>query len=195
MASFDRPADPTIAASPWVLRWAPLIRAGGRVLDVAAGHGRHTRALLADGYTVVAADLDIGGMADLEGVASAEIRGVDLETGAWPFPAAAFDGIVVANYLHRPHFSHLVRSLAEGGVLIFETFGQGNERFGRPRNPDFLLAPGELLEAFAGPLKVVAYEHGVETEPRPAVRQRIVARKGIGPVDLQPGGKATPNRP
>ena len=175
-----------IAPSPWVLRWAHLIRPKGRVLDVAAGHGRHARALLAGGHTVVAADVDVTGLADLRDTQGAEIMAVDLETGVWPFLPAAFDGIVVANYLHRPHFPHLVTSLAPGGVLIFETFGQGNERLGRPRNPDFLLAPGELLAAFAGPLHIVAYEHGDERDPRPAVRQRLAARKGSGPVPLQP---------
>jgi len=183
MASFDRPADPAVAPSAWVLRWAPLIRPGGRVLDVAAGHGRHARALQAMGHKVVAADIDTGGLRDAPGL---EVLTADLETGAWPFPPGAFDAIVVANYLHRPHFPHLIASLAPGGVLIFETFGQGNERLGRPRNPDFLLAPGELLRAFEGALEIVAYEHGEETLPRPAVRQRLCARRGIGPVHLQP---------
>jgi SAM-dependent methyltransferase len=183
MASFDRPADPSIAPSPWVLRWAHLIRPGGRVLDVAAGHGRHARALSAMGHNVVAVDVDVSGLHDAPGI---EVLAADLETGAWPFSAESFDAIIVANYLHRPHFPHLMRSLAPGGVLLFETFGQGNERLGRPRNPDFLLAPGELLRAFENTLEIVAYEHGEEHEPRPAVRQRLCAVKGIAPVHLQP---------
>jgi SAM-dependent methyltransferase len=183
MASFDRPADPLIAPSPWVMRWAPLIRAGGRVLDIAAGHGRHARVLSAMGHKVVAADIDTSGLADAAGV---EVLAADLEAGAWPFAGESFDAIIVANYLHRPHFPHLVASLAPGGVLIFETFGQGNERLGRPRNPDFLLAPGELLRAFENALEIVAYEHGEEKTPRPAVRQRLCAIKGIAPVHLQP---------
>ncbi|MGE3332283.1 MAG: class I SAM-dependent methyltransferase [Rhodospirillaceae bacterium] len=188
MASFDRPADPAIAPSAWVLRWAHLIRPAGRVLDVAAGHGRHARALQAMGHQVVATDIDVGGLADASGI---EVVTADLEAGLWPFPPARFDAIIVANYLHRPHFPHFVASLAPGGVLIFETFGQGNERLGRPRNPDFLLALGELLRAFQDTLEIVAYEHGEEREPRPAVRQRLCARKEIGPVPLQPARKAT----
>ncbi len=185
MPSFDRSADPSIAPSPWVLRWAHLIRRGGRVLDVAAGHGRHSRTLSAMGYVVTAADIDTTGLTDASGI---EVFAVDLETGAWPFPAEAFDAIVVTNYLHRPHFPHLVRSLAPGGVLIFETFGRGNEKLGRPRNPDFLLAPGELLRAFSDHLHIVAYEHGEEREPRPAVRQRLCAVRRTAPVHLQPAG-------
>lgn len=183
MTSFDRPQDPLIAPSPWVLRWAPLIRPAGRVLDVAAGHGRHARALQARGHAVVAVDVDTSALHDAAGV---ESLAADLETGVWPFPPAAFDAIVVVNYLHRPHFPHLVESLADGGVLIFETFGQGNERFGRPRNPDFLLAPGELLHAFEKALHIVAYEHGEEQIPRPAVRQRLCAVKAPAPVPLSP---------
>lgn len=176
MASFGRPQDPDIPPSAWVMRWAPLIHGGGTVLDVAAGHGRHTRALAALGLKVTAVDIDTSALAD----ASAEIVAADLEAGTWPFVGRRFDGIVIANYLHRPHFPRLVDSLAENGVLIFETFGQGNERLGRPRNPDFLLAPGELLQAFAA-LSVVAYEHGEEQIPRPAVRQRLCAVNGPPP--------------
>ena len=181
MPSFDRPADPAITPSSWVMRWVPLIPAAGIVLDLAAGHGRHTRALRAHGLRCVAADIDVSGLADLKRDAGVEIVAVDLETGAWPFAGRTFDGIVVANYLHRPHFSHLIESLRDNGILIFETFGAGNERLGRPRNPDFLLSPGELLGAFAQRLHVIAYEHGEERKPRPAVRQRLCAVKGIGP--------------
>jgi len=169
--SFDRPADPSIAPSPWVMGWTAMVRPGGAVLDIAAGHGRHARALAQAGFAVTAADLDVSGLADL----TCEVVAVDLEAGVWPFAGRSFDAIVVTNYLHRPHFPHYVQSLAANGVLIIETFGKGNENFGRPRNPDFLLAPGELLTAFAPHLKIVAYEHGAEFSPRPAVRQRMCA--------------------
>jgi SAM-dependent methyltransferase len=184
MPSFDRPTDAAIAPSAWVLRFAALIRPGGHVLDVAAGHGRHTRALRALGFAVTAIDVDVSGMADLKGDAGVQVIAADLETGAWPLTGQAFDALVVTNYLHRPHFPHYVAALAEEGVLIVETFAQGNERLGRPRNPDFLLRPGELFAAFSGALQVVAYEHGAEHEPRPAVRQRLCAVKGGTPVLL-----------
>jgi SAM-dependent methyltransferase len=164
------------------MRWAHLIHAGGTVLDVAAGHGRHTRALRAQGFRVVAADVDVSALQDLASDPDVEIRGVDLEAGAWPF-FRAFDAIIVTNYLHRPHFPHLTSSLSPGGVLIIETFGAGNERLGRPRNPAFLLKPGEVLTAFPG-LHVVAYEHGEEQQPRPAIRQRLCAVRGPGPYTL-----------
>jgi len=175
--SFDRPPDATIAPSPWVLRWVSLIKPGGTVLDVAAGHGRHARVLANAGFNVTAVDLDISGLSDAP--KSIEVVAADLETGTWPFVGRRFDAIVVANYLHRPHFPHLVESLASGGVLLFETFGQGNQHFGRPRNPDFLLAPDELLAVFAPHLQIVAYQHGPEQRPRPAVRQRLCGVKAL----------------
>ena len=184
MSSFDRPSDPDIPASAWVTRFTSLIRTGGRVLDLAAGHGRHTRYLLGEGYEVTAVDIDASGLSDLSGCEVLTVLEVDMEGGAWPFPANTFDGIVMTNYLHRPHFPFLAKALTADGVLLIETFGEGNEKLGRPRNPDFLLQPGELLNAFAGTLVIVAYEHGVEERPRPAVRQRLCATKATAPVSL-----------
>jgi SAM-dependent methyltransferase len=101
----------------------------------------------------------------------------DLENGPWPFLGQRFGGIVVTNYLHRPLFPHLAEALAPGGVLIYETFMAGNERFGRPSNPDFLLKPGELLKAF-GALEVLGFEEGQVERPKPAMTQRLCARRG-----------------
>jgi SAM-dependent methyltransferase len=162
------------APSPWIERFAPLIAPGGEVLDLAAGGGRHARFLLARGHPVVAVDRDISQLTGcrhpLLGVLEA-----DLEAGAWPFPDRRFAGVVVTNYLHRPLLAKIVAAVAPGGVLLYETFAVGNERHGRPANPDFLLREGELLEAVAGRLTVVAYEHGFSCRPRPCVRQRIAA--------------------
>ena len=138
--------------SPWVRRFVPLVRSGGRVLDLAAGGGRHTRLLLDIGFAVTAVDRDV---TELQSLADGrcEVREIDLETGD---PAAVmavlgggYDGVVVTNYLHRPLFPGIAAALAPDGVLLYETFAAGNERFGRPRNPDFLLRPSELLGAFA----------------------------------------------
>lgn len=188
MPSFDRPQQPESGVSAWIARFAPLIAAGGHVLDLAAGHGRHTRFLLERGYRVTAADIDVSDLRELAQHERCDIVEADLETGNWPFIGRTFDGIVVTNYLHRPHFPHLRAALNGGGVLLIESFGAGNERFGRPRNPDFLLRPGELLQAFAGELQVVAYEHGLEQVPRPAVRQRLCAVRDAGPRELLPNG-------
>ncbi len=171
------PASPP--PSPWVERFAPLVAAGGIVLDLACGGGRHTRLFRAAGHPVVALDADISRLADMASDPDVEMIAADLEDGApWPLAGRRFAAIVVANYLHRPLFPHILDALDDGGVLIYETFGRGNERFGRPRNPDFLLAPGELLQLVAGRLQVVAYEHGEVAHPRPAVVQRICAVKG-----------------
>ena len=169
-----------LAPSAWVRRFVPLIRPGGRVLDLAAGAGRHTRLLLDMGFRVTAVDRDIAELQPLAGD-QREIRAIDLEAGppesAWAPLGGRYDGIIVTNYLHRPLFAPIAAALAAGGVLIYETFALGNERFGRPRNPDFLLRPGELAEAFAA-LTIVAFEQGEVALPRPAVIQRIAAIAG-----------------
>ena len=158
--------------SPWVVRFAPRIREGGSVLDLAAGGGRHTCHLLKLGLHVVAVDIDVSRLADLAASEEVEIVEADLENADWPFDGRTFDGIIVTNYLHRPLLALLVESLRPGGVMIYETFAEGNEQHGRPRNPDFLLREGELRNAFSA-LTQIAYEHGYEERPQPAVRQRI----------------------
>jgi len=164
------------APEPWVVRFAPLVRAGGAVLDLACGSGRHARLFLDRGHEVTALDRDTEGVADLAGRRGAEIVAADLEDGSpWPLPGRRFAAIVAVNYLHRPLFPILIDALAPDGVLIWQTFARGNERFGRPSNPDFLLKPGELLEVVRGWLTVVAYEHGEIASPRPVVIQRICA--------------------
>lgn len=162
--------------SGWVLRFAPFVPTGGTVLDVAAGAGRHARHFHACGYRVVAIDRDTSKLADLAGRDGIEIINADLEAGApWPLAGRRFAAVVVTNYLYRPLFPALIDAVGLGGVLIYETFAAGNERFGKPSNPDFLLRPGELLDAVRGRLRVLAYEDLEVTEPRPAMIQRIAA--------------------
>lgn len=147
------------------------------MLDLACGGGRHARYLAKLELRVEAVDRDAEALARLAGVGGVTTRVADLELGPWPFAAQQFDAIVVTNYLHRPLFSHLVAALTGGGVLIYETFAAGNERYGRPANPDFLLQPGELLEVARGHLRVIAYEDVYVDVPKPALVQRICAVK------------------
>jgi len=150
------------------------------VLDVACGAGRHAILFAERGFEVYALDRD-------DQVLPGSIRFVkaDLEDGSpWPWPGKRFAAIVVTNYLHRPLFPRLIESLEPGAVLIYETFMLGNERYGRPSNPNFLLRPGELLEAFAT-LGVVAFEQGTVERPKKAVVQRIcVIREPAGSVRI-----------
>lgn len=168
--------SPRLPPSDWVARFAGRVPAGGTVLDLACGGGRHSRLFLERGYRVLASDRDLSGLADLRGRADLELLETDLEDGG-PFPLQGrlFEAVVVTNYLYRPLLDSLVTAVASGGVLIYETFAQGNEAFGRPRNPNFLLRPGELLEAVRGRLRVLAYEDLVLDRPYPRAVQRICA--------------------
>ncbi|HKX06914.1 MAG TPA: SAM-dependent methyltransferase [Stellaceae bacterium] len=149
------------------------------MLDLAAGGGRHTALLRDRGHRVVAADRDTAALGRrFGGDPAVEIVTVDLEDGRPWRLGGDFAGIVVTNYFHRPLFASIVEALALGGAVLYETFMLGNERFGRPSNPDFLVRPGELLAAFGGALTVVAFEQGIVDDPRPAAIQRIAAVKG-----------------
>ena len=166
----------SLSPSSWVSRFAPLVSGNGAVLDLAAGSGRHAALFLRRGHKVVAVDRDTAALAGLASP-DLEIVTADLENGSpWPLPGRRFAGVVVTNYLHRPLFPILMASLEPGGLLIYETFALGNERFGKPSNPDFLLRPGELLEVARGRLRVLAYEDLEVSEPKPAMVQRIAAR-------------------
>jgi SAM-dependent methyltransferase len=170
---------PTLAPSPWVCRFRTLVprdAAQGRVLDLACGGGRHVRLFLAAGHPVTAVDRDLSGLAVPPEAAGLERLETDLEDGQ-PFPLAGrrFAAVVVTNYLYRQILPDLVAAVAPGGLLIYETFAAGNERFGKPANPDFLLRPGELLDAVRGALRVLAYEDLEVTGPKPACVQRIAA--------------------
>ncbi|MCR9244890.1 MAG: class I SAM-dependent methyltransferase [bacterium] len=157
-----------------IQRWLPLVPTGGAVLDVAAGSGRHARLFAEHGHPVVALDRDVTVLRTAPDP-HIEVLAADLEADPWPVAGRTFAAVVVTNYLWRPLLPTLVASVQPGGVLLYETFAVGNERYGRPRNPDFLLRPGELLAAIRGELRLREYGHGAEGLPPAAVRQRICA--------------------
>ena len=165
----------SLLPSAWVRRFAPLIQGGGTVLDLACGTGRHSRLLAELGYQVEAVDKNEEALSALAGVSGITTRAIDLEDREWPYGSGQFDGVVVTNYLFRPRLKNLISALKPNGVLIYETFMVGNEQFGKPSNPDFLLRPGELLELVQPKLTVVAFEQGRVDEPKAAVVQRICA--------------------
>ena len=164
-----------LAPSAWVVRHAGLIAPGARVLDLAAGRGRHALFLAGRDARVLAVDRDSVALSTLASTPGIETRVADLEAGAWPFEGRCFDAIVAVHYLHRPLLPQILLSLADDGVLLYETFAVGNEAYGKPTNPDFLLAPGELLNFARDALTVVAFEQGVITGERRAVVQRLAA--------------------
>ena len=170
--------DVILSASAWVKRFAPLIPQGGVVLDLACGSGRHSEFITGMGHVVLAVDQDVSSVEALRNPLIIT-KCLNLEEADWPLTETGFSAIVVTNYLYRPHLDELPKMLKKEGVLIYETFAQGNGEFGKPSNPNFLLNPGELL-AFASRhgLKVLAYEDIYVDQPKPAMVQRLCAVKG-----------------
>jgi SAM-dependent methyltransferase len=183
MPPFD-PLSQSDEPSRWIRRFSSLLPKGGRVLDVACGGGRHSRLFLKSEAQVTCLDRDVSSVADLAG--KVEIIEADLEIGLpWPLAGRVFDAVVVTNYLFRPLMAPLIDAVAPCGVFLYETFAKGNERYDRPRNPDHLLQPGELLAAVEGRLQVLAYEAGIEQRASgPKVVQRICAMRVDDPVRL-----------
>ena len=171
--------DSIVKPSSWVVRFAPLIPKEAIALDLACGSGRHSQLLANLGHCVLAVDQDVSAIQMVHSSAITP-KCLNLEEDSWPLLGSKFGGIVVTNYLYRPHLDRLPELLEEGGILIYETFALGNEKFGKPSNPNFLLNPGELL-AFAArhSLKVLAYEDIYVDEPKPAMVQRLCAVKGL----------------
>jgi SAM-dependent methyltransferase len=170
--------SPALDPSAWIVRFAGTIAEGGSILDLACGRGRHGRLFLANGHPVTFLDKDISAVADLAGTKRGKIIEADLEESfGWPLNGRHFDGVVVTNYLWRPILPAIIAAVAPGGVLLYETFADGNEAFGRPRNPDFLLRNGELIEAVRGNLEIIAYEQCQQEAPRSRIVQHIAARR------------------
>ena len=165
----------TEAPSPWVVRWAHLVPAGGAVLDLACGRGRHLRWFAQRGHPVTGVDRDAGALSALDSVG--ETIEADIENGPWPLAGRQFAAVIVTNYLWRPLFPRIAEAVAPGGLLIHETFAQGNETVGKPSRPDFLLAHGELLTVYPG-LHIVGYEDGFIDIP-PRFVQRVAAVKPL----------------
>ncbi|MDO4905921.1 MAG: methyltransferase domain-containing protein [Lautropia sp.] len=172
------------APSDWVARWLPEPSGPGRLLDFACGAGRHARLAAGRGFRVLALDRDPACLA-LDDIPGIEARTADLESATWDFVSERFSVIVVTRYLFRSRLDLLAGLLAEGGWLIYETFAAGNGRYGKPSNPAFLLQSDELLTlARRAALQVCAFEQGIVRFPRPALVQRIAARRGGGPANL-----------
>jgi SAM-dependent methyltransferase len=173
-----------LTPSAWVQRWSHLVPAGGTVLDVACGQGRHLRWFAQRGHAVTGIDRDAAALA---AAGTGRLIEADIENGPWPLrhtdgQPQTFDAVIVTHYLWRALFPVLLASVAPGGVLIYETFAAGNETVGKPSRLDFLLQPGELLRLCA-PLRVVAYEDGyLDAPPRFVQRIAAVREDGLAPA-------------
>jgi len=178
--SIDSAGHSALAPSPWVQRWSHLVTPGATVLDVACGSGRHIRWFAVRGCRVTGVDRDAAALAPLAAVGETVVA--DIENGPWPFADRRFDAVVVTNYLWRPLMPTIVASVADGGVLLYETFAAGNASVGKPSNPNFLLQPGELLQAVR-PLRVIAYEDGFLAAPERFVQRIAAVRETASSAD------------
>ncbi|MFM9941987.1 MAG: class I SAM-dependent methyltransferase [Hyphomicrobiaceae bacterium] len=168
----------------------PLVARGGDVLDVACGSGRHLRHGLSSGYRMIGIDRDLSRICARGAETGLELIAADLEDGSsWPLGNRRFAGVIVTNYLWRPLLPTILAAAAPHGVVIYETFAAGNERFGRPKNPDFLLRPGELIDIVRPALAIIAYEHVHLTGPDRIVQRIAAVARGhplacelLGPV-------------
>ena len=193
------PAHGGGAASPWIARWTHLVAPRAQVLDLACGQGRHTRWFAERGHSVVALDKAPAALQSLNDlVLSGQVQTVeaDIEADPWPLMRQdvprTFDAVIVTNYLWRPLLPTILRSLAPGGVLLYETFADGNASVGKPSRPDFLLQTGELLRVCAG-LRIVAFEDGFCTQPDRFV-QRIAAIREVQPTSAEGASDKTRTR-
>ncbi len=150
---------------------------GRPVLDLACGPGRNALPAAAAGLRVVALDRDRAALDALGRAPLARVRS-DVEAGhGLPFRSAVFGGVLVFRFLFRPLASEIARVLAPGGLLIYETFTTAQRQLaGGPRNPAFLLAPGELASLFPT-LTQRRFEEGVFADPHPLALARLVAEK------------------
>jgi len=165
-----------LSPSKWVVRFANEIEPNGTILDLACGSGRHTNFFLQRGHHVTATDIDTSRLQYNNDEYKLKLVQSDLEKFPWPFSQSTFSAIIVTNYLYRPIFPKIVSSLKPNGLLIYETFAEGNEAFGHPKNPAYLLKPGELLSGSFSTLKILAYEDLVITNPKMAAVQRLCAK-------------------
>lgn len=163
--------------SAWVVTNSRYLVPNAKVLDLACGNGRHTRFLIEKGFDVTSVDINQNALNEVAKISKSHVLSADLENGEWPFAERSFDGIVVTNYLHRPQFELITNTLTDRGLLIYETFMTGNERYGKPSNPEFLLRPNELNDTFAHSMLILRSEQGHIRFPKEATVQRICAVK------------------
>lgn len=171
-------SPPSAFIEHWLHNLRPADGEGATMLDLACGTGRHGRRFLSAGWQVTFVDINTDGVDGLAGNSGVTIIEADLEgEGGWPLKGLQFDVVVVCNYLWRPNWQRLLQLVKPGGHLLYETFAEGNEAYGKPSNPNFLLKSGELLDVTSGKFEVLDYRHGLQEKPTPAIKQKIAARR------------------
>ena len=151
-----------------------------QALDFASGEGRHCINLANSNIIMTAIDKDNKKLEQYKNLDNIHTINFDLETNEkWPLKKNYYDVILVVNYLYRPKIKYLTHLLKEGGYLFYETFAVGNEKYGRPSNPDYLLKHNELIDLFKSKFEIMSYFHGKVTSDKTSVIQRCSLKKRL----------------
>ncbi len=147
-------------ASKWIIDCTDKIPESNNiktVLDLACGSGRNSILFSNKNYKIIAVDINSKYLNSFNGNNIYRILADIEDVAKWPFIEKSFDIIIVVNFLNRKIFKNIFKSLKKDGYLIYETFGEGQEKIGKPKNKEFLLKKNELLK-ISKELKLIAYE-------------------------------------
>jgi SAM-dependent methyltransferase len=170
--------------SPLLTAHRDMLPQSGWALDVACGDGRNALWMARQGFVVDALDIAFAALRCLADAAAAEhlpVRPIQVDLERFALPADRYALVVNVRYLQRSLLPALRRAVAPGGVIAFETFLHEQARIGHPRNPDFLLEPGELRTAFAGFETLIDEEGLHDAGGGAAYLARLLARRP--PID------------
>ena len=149
----------------------------GLALDLACGKGRHSLYLSSLGFSVISVDYNEENLNCFKGKNITKLN-KDIENKKnWPLKKIKFDLIIVTNFLNRSIFPLITKSIKKGGYLIYETFGEGHQKFGKPKNPDFILNSKELL-TLCSSMELIVYEEVLSINPSyKSIKHRILSSK------------------
>ncbi len=168
--------------SKWIFNQIESLKIRKKInlLDFASGNGRNCIPLSKKNIIVTAIDKDQEKLNRYKNFKNINTVCFDLETKEeWPLVKEYYDVIIVVNYLYRPKITKLITLLKKDGFLFYETFSSGNESYGSPQNPKFLLKNRELLDTFSDELLPLSFYEGKINDKKISVKQMASFKKGV----------------